>query len=459
MKKLFIILATLIPLTASADSYIVKMKPEAMPRMKSSVLPSSYVCMDDLCFYFTDDKDEAAQLIKNNEAEFYEKSTDRVKYATPNDTYYDSINQWHLKNTTFGWETAYDLVYVASPTSTANVAIIDTGYKTHEDYAGVVSCVNIIKSNTTCEEIDTKDGHGSHVFGIIAADTNNNKGVAGTSFGRAVPYPYMTSYDGDRFRSADIVEALADIYNKHQANNPTFIAVNMSLGGGSYVESEYLAIQKLAQEGIIVVVATGNEAIDIGRIQSYPANYNLNNVIGVSALGGNSSAYYYFDSRYSNYGGGTNIAAPGTLIASFDNTSSATSTRPYMRMSGTSMATPYVTAVLAAGKAIAPDLTGGQLMRILYNTSHKDAQLIGLVQDGNVINVKAFIDEVISCRDAGAGCEIPATMPARVIMSSGGGGGGGGGCAMTHGRSSADLLLIFTIPVLLLIRRRFAFSK
>jgi len=108
--------------------------------------------------------------------------------------------------------------------------------------------------------------------------------------------------------------------------------VNMSLSG-PHDELVLRAIARLSAKGILLVAAAGNDGPGAGP--SYPAAYN--NVIAVTAVGKDLQNY-----RYANRGDYIDIAAPGVSIW----TALPGSKVGYH--SGTSFATPYVTAALAA---------------------------------------------------------------------------------------------------------------
>ena len=68
------------------------------------------------------------------------------------------------------------------------VAVIDTGVdSTHEDLSGrVLSGYNAISDGLDTDDVaysmdDSSNGHGTHIAGIIAAKTNNEKGIAGVA--------------------------------------------------------------------------------------------------------------------------------------------------------------------------------------------------------------------------------------------------------------------------------------
>ena len=135
------------------------------------------------------------------------------------------------------------------------------------------------------------------------------------------------------------------------------IPVNMSLGNvlaGSYgLEHINYALSK----GVLPIVANGNE----GRIlPTYPAAYP-----GVLTVGASDDG----DVRagFSTCGAWLNVVAPGLNIISLHNIS----TRDYLYMSGTSMATPFVTGLIAYLLSFNPKLTPNQVIAILEKTADK----------------------------------------------------------------------------------------
>jgi subtilisin family serine protease len=225
--------------------------------------------------------------------------------------------------------------------SGTRVGVIDTGVAgKHPDLKAAIStdygkdCVRR-KNKTTYDFY----GHGTHVSGIIAAQ-NNGIGVRGVAPGtKIVP---IRVFDGEGFTSTSILICGVD----YAARRPTKIqVVNMSLGGacGACPANPFnRAVRKMVSKGITVVVAAGNEGVDANTTE--PAF--IDEVITVSAyMDGNglvSSKDRY--AGFSNWGPGVDIGAPGVNIRS---------TVPggtYERMSGTSMAAPFVAGAAAVVK-------------------------------------------------------------------------------------------------------------
>lgn len=167
-------------------------------------------------------------------------------------------------------------------------------------------------------------GHGTHVAGIIAADTNNMQGMAGVAPG-ALIMP-LKALDSTGFGTyAQVAEAIL-----YAADHGAQV-INLSLGGPSPSGLLEAAIDYAYTHGSIVIAAVG----DSGSLGvNYPANYP--NVVGVGATDSNSQL-----ASFSTYGDAVNLVAPGVDIYS---------TYPsdtYAQFSGSSMAAAHVSGVAA----------------------------------------------------------------------------------------------------------------
>ncbi len=195
------------------------------------------------------------------------------------------------------------------------------------------------------------NSHGTHVAGTIGAVGNNGAGVAGINWKiQLMPLKFMDS-SGSGYTS-DAIAALnfAVAHGARLSNN--------SWGGGGYSPELYAAIQNARNAGHIFVVAAGNDGVDVDTSPSYPASYNLDNVVSVAATDQNDQLAYF-----SNYGANTvQLAAPGVNILS------TTPNNTYSSYSGTSMATPHVVGVLALVWDLHPDWTYRQVIDQVLQT-------------------------------------------------------------------------------------------
>jgi thermitase len=229
-----------------------------------------------------------------------------------NDTYVDK--QWALARIHIpaGW--------TIKPRNEVVVAVLDTGIDiNHEDLAGkVIGSINL-SASATSEDIY---GHGTHIAGIIAARTNNDKGIAGVDQNIKLLNVKVVDDNGDINGAivADGVIWAAD----HGAD-----VINLSVVITEPSARLEGAIDYAWSKGAIIIAAAGN-GIEPAKV--YPALYQ--NVIAVMAANEN-------DQVSAGLLGKEAIVAPGYNIFS---------TLPgnrYGYKSGSSMATAYVSAEAA----------------------------------------------------------------------------------------------------------------
>jgi subtilisin family serine protease len=151
------------------------------------------------------------------------------------------------------------------------------------------------------------DGHGTHVAGIIAARGNNGIGVSGVMWqARIMPLQVFDLFETNTFTEAVIQNINVISAIVYAADNGARI-INCSFGGPSNSQSQYDAFAYADQKGVLVVTAAGNEDQNNDYVSTYPANYNLPNIITVAATDGRDQLAFY-----SNYGPNTvDVAAPG----------------------------------------------------------------------------------------------------------------------------------------------------
>jgi hypothetical protein len=158
-----------------------------------------------------------------------------------------------------------------------------------------------------------------------------------------------------------------------------------SWGGGGFYSALLSAIQSGQNEGILFVAAAGNDSNNNDSNPSYPATYNLEGIISVAAVD-----RYGAKAGFSNYGATTvDIAAPGVSIAS------TWIGGGYRTISGTSMATPHISGILALLKSRAPYLTWQQLKAALMRSDmHKRlANLQGQMVVPGIPNLQALLTD------------------------------------------------------------------
>jgi subtilisin family serine protease len=159
-------------------------------------------------------------------------------------------------------------------------------------------------------------GHGSHVAGIVAAEGNNEQGVAGVNWNACIMALKGFDEEEDVMYTDAEVEAINYIIAMKDAGI-NVVAVNASYGyTGPEDAVEKAAIEALGDAGILFVAAAGNDSTDNDTgypgNTHYPSSYNLDNIISVAASMVNDEL-----ALFSNYGAATvDLAAPGGRILS-----------------------------------------------------------------------------------------------------------------------------------------------
>lgn len=220
--------------------------------------------------------------------------------------------------------------------------------------------------------------HGTHVAGTIGAVGNNGLGVVGVNWGVKIMALKFLSASGSGSTS-DAIEALnyAVAHGVKVSNN--------SWGGGGYSTALFNAIQAAQNAGHIFVAAAGNANQNIDSRPSYPASYNLANVVAVASTTSTDAR-----SSFSNYGVNTvDIAAPGSGIVS------TTPGNTYSNFSGTSMATPHVVGAIALYWDANPTATAAQVISRLTSTADVIPGLTNAVAGGRRLNVGAMLQDVV----------------------------------------------------------------
>ena len=202
--------------------------------------------------------------------------------------------------------------------------VVDTGIAAHSEFGNRLAAGRNFSGNLNGDSSTTDcNGHGTHVAGTIGSNTY---GVAdGVTL---VPVRVL-----DCSGSGTTLSVIAGIewaITNHAAGVPAVL--NLSLGGGASTELNS-AVTRAIADGIIVVVAAGNNTSDA-------CNYSPANERSAITVGASTST----DTRasFSNTGTCVDMFAPGQSITSTW-LSGATNT-----ISGTSMATPHVAGAVAA---------------------------------------------------------------------------------------------------------------
>jgi subtilisin family serine protease len=190
------------------------------------------------------------------------------------------------------------------------------------------------------------EGHGTHVAGTIGAVANNRAGVAGVAFNSPlIVCRALGGADGSG-TVADVAACMRWVHDRGAK------VISMSLGGPpshTLAEAAKSAYARGGRSGSVLVAAAGNDG---DATIEYPAG--LDQVVSVGAVDGRDDV-----AAFSNENADVEVAAPGVDILSTKLGGG------YVRMSGTSMATPHVAGAAALLWGLTPSATASTIRRRL----------------------------------------------------------------------------------------------
>lgn len=339
--------------------------------------------------------DKAMQALADNpEIEYIEPNyiinLSSVKGSLPTDAMFGK--QWGMMNTgknggifssgvageDINVAKAWEITKGALGATAVKIAVIDTGVDyNHPDLksqmdvnaaelngkAGVDDDGNGYIDDVYGYDFSNKDGdpadghgHGTHCSGVIGA-SHNSVGVAGVMANVKIVAVKFLSDKG----SGETIDAISAI---DYAIKRKVQVMSNSWGGGEKEQSLLDAITAAEQAGITFVAAAGNDSSNNDTRASYPANYEVSNVISVGSFTSQGSK-----SSFSNYGLKTvHVTAPGSTILS-------TYKGGYSNLSGTSMAAPHVSGIVGLLLSQEPGLSPAQIRERLIRTSTQTAKL------------------------------------------------------------------------------------
>ncbi len=312
-------------------------------------------------------------LAQSTLVETAETNPVRQPAAAPNDPAYHQ--QWNMSLI------GLDSVWAATDGSGVKVAVIDTGIA-YEDYAeggkifsrapdmATTTFVDPYNFYTNDTHADDDYGHGTHVAGTIAENTNNGLSAAGIAPGAQIMPIKVCGTNAVTHNYGCPDDRLAAGIEFAVENGARVI--NLSIAGPDPVnQAVRTALQHAEDADVVVVAAAGNEGK--GSLD-YPAA--VDSVISVGAVG-----FLLGRAGYSNYGKGEDDGFPLDVVAPGGDPSAEGSTSVIYQQTysaclqatnfttfpevtacwGTSMATAHVTGIAALIRSKFPSLSAAQV--------------------------------------------------------------------------------------------------
>jgi thermitase len=323
----------------------------------------------------------AARLNRSSLVQYAEPNLILKVDAVPNDPRFGELYGMDKIDAPEGWDAAGLGAFPA--TGGVKIGIVDTGIdQTHPDLSGqTVACAKsqgllpIMSGSIQVGSCADDNDHGSHVAGTIAAKANNGIGVAGVAFNadlvicKALGGPLGTG------STADVANCINWVASQGAR------VISMSLGGGaSTTLQQAVASAWNNGNGAVIVAAAGNDG---DATLNYPAAYA--EVVSVAATDSSDAR-----ASFSNANADVEIAAPGVNVLS------TVRGGAYATLSGTSMATPHVSAVAGVLRQLFPTDSAAAIR------SRLDAAVNDLGPAGR--DASFGFGRLNLCKAAGGGC-------------------------------------------------------
>ena len=368
------------------NEYIVRLQDGADPATVLAGLQHTPLLHDNIHLLTNIDSSLPPRLAAGAQVDYVEPN--RVRHGTlapPSDPSYSL--QWALQ--TVRAVQAWNLMpnrYLTSstlPSGRIRVAVLDTGADcTHPDFMNLgttstnsalggqlnfslsAAPVATTIAGAACAWQDDH-GHGTHTAGIVGAATHNGQGVASLGYPvELLIYKVLDSTGNGT--DVDIANAIM------RATDAGARVISMSLSGSGYSQTLQTAVNYAWRRNTLVVAAAGNDA---NNALNFPAG--ANHAIGVAATDQTNSR-----ASFSNFGNSVDIAAPGVnIISTVPTYTNAFGVTSYAYLSGTSMATPFVSALAGLLATTTPSVAMDAVAQRIQRSANSSIANGGWSQD------------------------------------------------------------------------------
>lgn len=321
-------------------------------------------------------------------------------------------NQKHLANIEAA--TGFD-TFLADGALTKEVviAVIDTGVDLNHpdlkanlwnDGAGNAGYDFVNKDKTPMDD----NGHGTHVSGLAAAVSNNSVGTAGVSAKNTKIMALKVLNASGSGSDTNIINAIRfAIQNKADV-------INMSLGGTGKSPATLTALKEAAAAGVIVVMAAGNDSVQMSATNFFsPAGYakDVAGAFAIASVDAGTSKISYFSNYSTSY---VELGSPGS-----NGILSTTLNGTYGEMQGTSMASPVAAGAAALTvnwlKSHNYAIDAATVKQIMLNGAIVNSNLTNYVAGGKALNLRTLASYLKTNYVNGTVAPTPTPTPTPVM--------------------------------------------
>ena len=253
----------------------------------------------------------------------------------------------------------------AAPSGGLHVFVVDTGIAPHTEFGLRLSSLSYCSlASATCNQRNPTygdyDGHGTWCAGAIG-------GASTGVYPQATLHAVKVLDDTGAGTSATVLTGLEWVQNTVLASNwSTLPIVSMSVGG-DYSALQNAFVEGMVANGIVVVVAAGNDGVD--ACTQSPASAPSAITVAAANVSLWSASRVLGSAYFTNWGACVDVYAPGVNVLS------TWLNNQYAVSSGTSMATPYVAGAVAYLVARKPCLVASQVPALLATGGNVTASL------------------------------------------------------------------------------------
>lgn len=307
---------------------------------------------------------------------------------------------------------------ITTGSKSVKVGVIDSGIKAdHPDLKDNVDCElskSFVEGTDDSDALEDVFGHGTHVAGIIGAVGNNSIGVSGTCWNVDLVSLKVLDDNGVCGNSNDKISGVINAINYAKANNINILNFSIAL----VVPKSKAFEETINNYPGLFVCAAGNELFNIDtagqKRRIYPSIYTSDNIVSVAASNSNDKIWYVEKFQQgSNYGiVSVDLAAPGADIYS----TYTAENKAYTNMSGTSMATPYVTGVAALIQSKYQNISTKATKKAILDGVDKSSYWSKYVKTGGRLNAYNALKSAGDCKftiqydkNGGSGNNMPST--------------------------------------------------